>query len=209
MSLRPMLWSVPSVEPILKLAGSNDAKWMEVVDAALREREAESSGPAEEAAAIRRAATELLAGTVAGPETDRHVEVVSLWANRVLPLGRFDYDADPATLDPTKPRMLTDGDWKHEAWDDYRDRVEPRLDADVAQMVQFLCVGRPLAGTRVESGWSYYAWLERAELDRLLGGLGAARGQGEAGDELDEFHEELLGWLGAARQCGALWLLAS
>src|SRR5687768_1782096 len=130
MSLRPMLWSVPSVEPIRKIVGGNDPAWMEVVEAAVREREAAAPDRWQEYEAFRRAAAGLLAGQVDGPEKDYHVEVVSLWAGKVLPLAEFDYDAEPASLDPATPRMLTDGDWKHPAWDDYRDLVEPLVGDD-------------------------------------------------------------------------------
>lgn len=210
MSLRPMLWSVPSVEPIRRIVGSNDAAWMEVVEAAIREREKEAPDQRGESDGFRKAAAELLAGKVAGPEKDDHVEVVNLWAEKVLPLGGFDYDADPKALDPAKPRMLTDGDWKHMAWEDYRELVGPLVDEDVARLVDHLVEGRPLAGTRIESSWSYYAWLDRPELDRLLGGLAAAGAEEDFdADELEELHEELIEWLEGARACGALWLYAS
>lgn len=210
MSLRPMLWSVPSVEPIRGIVGGNDRAWLEVVEAAVREREASDPGEWEEHGAYRKAAAELLAGRVDGPEDESHVAVVDLWAAKVLPLGLFDYDADPASLDPAAPRMLTDGDWKHCAWDDYRDLVAPLVDDDVARLVGYLADGRPLAGARVESGWSYYAWFERPELDRLVQGLtGAAGADTSVADEVDGFHGELVEWLTAARACGALWLYAS
>lgn len=210
MSLRPMLWSVPSVEPIRNIVGGNGRAWMEVVEAAVREREEAAPDRWEEYEAFRKAAEELLAGKVDGPEKDYHVEVVNLWAEKVLPLAGFDYDADPKSLDPAAPRMLTDGDWKHYAWDDYRDLVDPLVDDDVAQMVEHLTEGRPLAGTRTESGWSYYAWFERAELHRLIRGLKeAADEDASVAEEIDGFHGELLEWLTAARACGALWLYAS
>ena len=210
MSLRPMLWSVPSVEPIRKIVGSNDPIWMEIVEAAIREREQKSPDRSQEYEAFRKAAAELLAGKVDGPEKDYHVEVVNLWAGKVLPLGGFDYDADPKSLDPAKPRMLTDGDWNHGACDDYRELVEPLVEDDVARMVGQLAEGRPLAGTRTESGWSYYAWFERPELERLVQGLTAAADENTAvADEIDGFHGELIEWLTGARACGALWLYAS
>ena len=210
MSLRPMLWSLPSVEPIRKVVGSNDRTWTEVVEAAVREREEAAPDRWQEYEAFRKAAAELLAGRVEGPEGEYHVEVVSLWASKVLPLGGFDYDADPKTLDPAAPRMLTDGDWKHPAWEEYRDLVEPLVDDDVARMVEYLTEGRPLAGTRIESGWSYYAWFERPELERLIQGLTDAAGEDAAvADEIDGFHGELIEWLTGARACGALWLYAS
>jgi hypothetical protein len=183
---------------------------MEVVEAAVRERAASEPDRRQAYEAFRKAAAELLAGKVGGPEKDHHVEVVNLWAEKVLPLGGFDYDADPTTLDPSKPRMLTDGDWKHGAWDDYRDLVEPLVNDDVARMVEHLAEGRPLAGTRTESGWSYYAWFERPELERLIHGLTAAADEHESvADEIDGFHGELIEWLKGARACGALWLYAS
>ena len=210
MSLRPMLWSVPSVDPVRNIVGSNGSAWMEAVEVALRERANESPDEAGGHKAIRAAAAALVAGKVNGPETGDHVEVVHLWAGKVLPLRAFDYDADPAGSDPAEPRMLTDGDWKHMAWEDYRELVEPLVDEDVARMVGYLCEGRPLAGSRVESGWSYYAWLDRPELDRLLAGLvSAADAEPSVAEEVDEFHQELLDWLRAARACGALWLFAS
>ena len=39
MSLRPMLWSVPSVDPIREIIGCNDRAWLEVVNTALREQD--------------------------------------------------------------------------------------------------------------------------------------------------------------------------
>lgn len=207
MSLRPMLWSVPSIEPIRRIIGSNDRAWLEVVDAALGERDASVR---KEHDAFRKAAAALLAGRVDGPETAHHVEVVNLWAGKVLPLGGFDYDADPKSLDPAAPRMLTDGGWKHMAWDDYRTLVDPMVHADVARMVGHLTEGRPLAGTRTESGWSYYAWFERPELEQLIQGLTAAADEHKSvADEMDGFHGELIEWLKGARACGALWLYAT
>ena len=210
MSLRPVLWSVPSVEPIRKVVGSNDRAWMEVVEAAVREREEKSPDRWLEYEAFRKAAAELLAGKVSGPENDYHVEVVNLWAEKALPLGGFDYDADPQSLDPAKARMLTDGDWKHPAWEEYRGLVQPLVEDDVARMVEQLTEGRPLAGTRTESGWSYYAWFEGPELGRLIHGLmDAANENTSVADDIDGFHGELIEWLQGARACGALWLYAS
>ena len=210
MSLRPMLWSVPSVEPIRKIVGGNDPAWAEIAEAAIREREQQAPDSWQEYEAFREAAAGLLAGKVDGPEKDYHVEVVNLWAGKVMPLGGFDYDGDPTTLDPSKPRMLTDGDWKHDAWEDYRDLVEPMVDDDVAEMVEHLNEGRPLAGMRMESAWSYYAWFEGPELERLIGGLtDAAEEHTAVADEIDGFHSELMEWLAGARACGALWLYAS
>ena len=211
MSLRPMLWSVPSVEPLRKIVGSNNAKWMEPIEAAMRKRDDSSAERAKEHERFRKAAGELLAGRVEGPaERDEHVEIVTVWAQPTLSLRGFDYDADPATLDPAQPRMLTDGDWKHAAWEEYRELIEPLVDEDVLRLAGYLVDGRPLAGARIESSWSYYAWLDRPELARLIEGLtDAARADPSLADEIDEFHGELIPWLEAASACGALWLYAS
>lgn len=206
MSLRPMLWSVPSIQPLRSVIGSNDTAWLDIVNAELGDQEESLPNQHD---SIRKAATELLVGRLDGPEKDSHVEVVGLWAKKVLPLADFDYAADPKSLDLTKPRMLTDGDWKHFAWDDYRALIEPLVNADVARMVGHLTEGRPLVGTHTESSWSYYAWFERQELEKLINGLATAGDQNKSvADEVDGFHVELVEWLKGAQKCGALWLYA-
>lgn len=196
MSLRPMLYAVPSTEPLRQVVGGYDRSIVDRVEAWFQQDIGDPES--EELEFVRHVAEQYIQGKLTGEaETEDHVRVVEVMAE---------------TLGLTaRENMIADGDWKHQAWADYYQAVSADLPPHAARLYQMLLNGRPLLGQRIESGWAYYAWLNAAEIDFLVQSLQTLEAKRPAvANLIDGFHGELLGWLREAQsRQGDLWLYAT
>ena len=83
--------------------------------------------------------------------------------------------------------LLTD--WKLWAWFDYEAGVEEAI-GEAAELLNYLCEGRPFPEKADGTEGAYFAWLEAAEVKVLRAGLRAVD-PATLVDELTEFHAEL------------------
>lgn len=191
MSTRPLLYTVNSIDPILQIVGSRDSALVGKVVDAYRASEYFDEQRLEE---LRE-----LIGRVVEGKTKNGVEPGE-WSqcmeHAVVALGQGD-------------GVPINEDWKWGAWFDYFGLLEERLPADALRLLGYLVMGRPFKGESVENDGSYHAWLRSAEVKRLLAALAEVQEEfPEIEDAVDDFHNELLGWL---EECGSrdLLLLAS
>lgn len=95
---------------------------------------------------------------------------------------------------------LTAGDWKINALWDTKKACRDVLSAEALNLLAHLCSGRALFGRRIESSWSFYAFLSCQEAATLQKGLAAALEQeavATVANEMDGFIFELADWLEA------------
>ena len=59
------------------------------------------------------------------------------------------------------------GDWKMIGFWDFWELCGDLLSPEGRRLFSYLIEGRPLFGRQIESSWSYYAYLERQEVDAL------------------------------------------
>lgn len=64
------------------------------------------------------------------------------------------------------------GDWKMLGFWDFWELCGDLLSPDGRRLFSYLIEGRPLFGRQIESSWSYYAWLDRQEVDALRAAIG-------------------------------------
>jgi len=197
MSLRPMLYAT-NVKPLLAAASSRDLSLVERIVDWFRNNLPDPKPDTLDMA--RRETERLLSGAQAGrPESEDHVGIVSALAQL---LGVQNHEA-----------MIADGDWKWLAWDDYFEEAGPLLSTSAREQFGQLAHGeRPLFGSAIESGWSYYGYLLNNEVQQLLAALeqAAADHPKIASTEfIDGFHNELVGWLHQVEERKTdLWLFA-
>jgi hypothetical protein len=91
-----------------------------------------------------------------------------------------------------------DDSWKISLMEVLLAQNEGRFDSKTHELLSFIRDGRPLFGKRIDTGWSYYAWLTSAEVRELAAGIRKAQevypGLADPG-YFDGFLLALLGWL--------------
>ena len=101
------------------------------------------------------------------------------------------------------------GIWKVGAFDNLIKVLEGRLSPEVLGLLGYLSNGRALWGKKIQSTWSYYAFLESSEVNRLLKELQAIQKK-TADPTKDNFLEELVEWLEMiSSEKKDLWMFAS
>ena len=197
MSMRPMIYPVDSIETIRAAIGSRDESLVDRMVVAYREIHEVKPGPSDEAReaceAVRASGRSFVEGSMpGGKEPGEWSEAVYLAA---------------CVLGPVPGGLPINEDWKWIAWDEYFDLVADRLPDDARTLLRWLVHGRPLKGEPAEVFGTYYAWLASGEVERLLAALNLLETSdpdaSEPGEdflgELEDFHEELRGWLEACR----------
>lgn len=185
MSMRPLIYPVTSIRTLINAVGSNDATLVgKMVTAYRASYERDGGAPDEEMIAERRVwGRSLVAGTMANDLEPSDWTLACELAATALGLS---------------DGMPVNEDWKWFAWCDYEELVQEKLAERAAALLHYLVEGRPFKGASQEGNGVYHAWLERAEIETLraaLQELGEA--EPEINDEIDGFHNELIGWLEA------------
>lgn len=185
MSLRPEFGGF-SLAAFKALLGSGDRATLDAVLA-----EAEDSLQADDPESVRAILSQaILKGTFPGlnAENEHHVVAVALLVRRQSGVG-------------------TDSNiWKAAAFDELFEEIGADLPPKVLSLYQGLQNGRALLGRRIESSWSYYAWMTRPELDlvRRVLGIQAQKRPDPTGDG---FLPDLRRWLDEIDAAGGdLWL---
>ena len=191
MSLRPMLY-VADVQPLLDLRSMESST---IIDQVVDHFCKHLNNPDDQTLSLARTSAEGLLRQDASEkaESEDQANIVGAMAS-ILNIQN-------------ESNSITDGDWKHQAWDDLLDDVEEQSPA-VAPLYVYLLYGRPIFGSGIQSSWSYYAYLRLDEVRSLHEGLAGVKM--DPGSELAEFYSELLDWLGTASKAEKdLWLFAS
>jgi hypothetical protein len=178
MSMRPLLYPVRSIRPLIDLVGSRDSSAVEKIVQAYRGSEMYDGGSVDD---VRAAVTRVVNGEM---------------SDRVEP-GDWSHYMDLAVI----ALGLGDGqpindDWKWAAWLDYLELLEERLPETALTLLGYLVMGRPLKGESVENNGSYHAWLTSAEIATLMAALEEVQEEfPEIEHAVEDFHGQLLDWL--------------
>lgn len=104
-------------------------------------------------------------------------------------------------------------DWKMDVFWDLEEKYGADLDPSTKKLLHCISEGRPLFGKRIDSDWSYYAYLSCAEVMQLHSALHDLQKKRPelSGDEcFDGFVDELLAWLSEiAEQNLDMWCFMS
>lgn len=108
--------------------------------------------------------------------------------------------------------MIHWGDWKIGVYEKYVEMVTSLLPPASVKYLEFVCSGRPLFGSEMETEWSYYSYLAADEVETLSAELATAHSRSpelDAADCVRGFPTEFRGWLKQIVDRGAdLWLFA-
>ena len=194
MSLRPEI-SGFSLTQLRALAGSRDPQHVSRMLSRLKDL-IETDDPEGEKTRIRAILDQALRKGIPIPglqvETDDHVLAVQLMATENQ--DHF----------PTESNI-----WKMPIFDDLVEGLEGRIPAESLQLLRYFVEGRPLLGRRIESSWSYYAYLALGEVNALRANL-ADFLEKNADPTGEAFLEEFLRWLDEIRgQNRDLWLFTA
>lgn len=191
MSMRPLLYPVTSIDPIREVVGSKDAALVErAVDAYRASEYFDEESVDDVRSEVERVVNgEMIDGIEPGD-----------WSHSIEHLAVAIGVSDGQPINE---------DWKWGAWCDYHGLLEERLPGDALELLGHLVMGRPFKGDSVQNDGSFHAWLTSAEVVTLSAALVEVQQEfSEIEDAVEDFHGELLNWLG---QCGSrdLLLLAS
>lgn len=191
MSLRDNLLAVRSLDEIRKAVASQDADLRAVLAGKYQMMLAEEFGAPteldedetaefqEQCEAIATALNQVVMSAVP-PETE-HGD----WA------GLFSMIADVKGL--LVPCDLPLDGYKHlHTWGLYRKLLRGRIPDRMDGLLRLIEEGRPLIGKTMESDWSMYSWLDRAEIADLLQTLSDVEFGGDDGSGLTDFHTDFL-----------------
>jgi hypothetical protein len=187
------------VQPLIYAARSGDVSLVPKVVEWFRTNLIDPQPPTLEM--LTREADRLLSGRLKGhAETEDHVQIISALANILGVQG--------------KSFMIADGAWKQEAWDVYFDAIKGYVGQETAlRFAQLAQCKRPLFGSSIETGWSYYGYLLAEEVCQLLAGLNSTATSHPdiaSSNFINGFHDELIGWLHHAQERTTdLWLYAA
>lgn len=108
-----------------------------------------------------------------------------------------------------EPESLPGDDWKHlMVWDRYCDGTATHITQESRQYLTYLARGRPLQG-KVVGGGDIFAWIAAAEVEHLHGDLSALDSGLFAGEDLEDFHEELVKALHLTKERNAVLLMSA
>lgn len=181
MPTRPNVYAPADLAPLRDALLSGEERYVEAAMTALQE--SDSDAPPEELAEEEAEWRPLFRAVVFGEEAEGGVSA-----------GGLEYLAKGLGL--IEGRSLMD-EWKLRAWFDYETLVADSIDPEAKALLHRLCAGRPFPEERGRLVGTFYAWLDGAEAHALKTALAAVDGAA-LGDDLDEFHEELLQALDAA-----------